>query len=158
MNEPLAYPEISASHTLKVRYAETDQMGVVYHANYLIWFHEARDALLSGLGIDTAGIERSGYRFPLTEISCRFFRPAHYGDEIQIQACLAVEKAARMRFRFEVRHVQSKRLLATGISVSVITDDHGKQMLRPPEELADALMRAASPRLHACPPVASQDE
>ena len=158
MNEPLASPEIYASHRLKVRYAETDQMGVVYHANYLIWFHEARDALLSDLGVDSAGLERSGYRFPLMEVSCRFFRSAHYGDEIQVQAFLAVERAARMRFRFEVRHAQSKRLLATGISVSVITDDHGKQMLRLPDELSEAFRRATAPRFHACPPAATKDD
>ena len=158
MNEPFVNPEIFASHRLRVRYAETDQMGVVYHANYLIWFHEARDALLSDLGVDAAAFERSGYRFPLTEISCRYFRPAHYGDEIEVRAHLAVERSARMRFRFETLLAPGMRLLATGLSVSVITDDQGKQLLRPPEVLANAVSRASLLQSRQRTPAAATDD
>lgn len=127
--------ELSGSHILRVRYCETDQMGVVYHANYLVWFHEARDALLAKLGLDLAGLERGGYRFPVVDVGCRYLRSARFGDEVLVFAHLARERVARMRFRFEVRHARTKHLLATGHSVSVVTDHAGKLLVRLPNDI-----------------------
>jgi acyl-CoA thioester hydrolase len=126
---------LSGRHTLKVRYGETDQMGVVYHANYLVWFHEARDALLGGAGIDIARLERDGYRFPLVDACCRYLRPAHYGDDIAIDAHMSFETVARMQCRFEVRNARTRRLLSVGSSLSVVTDARGKVLLRLPETI-----------------------
>jgi acyl-CoA thioester hydrolase len=130
---------ILARHRLRVRYGETDQMGVVYHPNYLIWFNESRDALLAGIGIDIAGIERRGYRFPIVEVGCRYLQSARYGDEIEISAVLHYQRVARMNFSFEVRHQTSHRLLATGESVSVVTNANGKLMISLPSDLQHAI-------------------
>lgn len=134
---------IFARHRLRVRYGETDQMGVVYHPNYLIWFNESRDALLSGIGIDIADIERRGYRFPIVEVGCRYLQSARYGDEIDISAVLHYQRVARMNFSFEVRHQRSHRLLATGESVSVVTNAHGKLLISLPAEMNQAIKLAA---------------
>ncbi|WP_310452591.1 thioesterase family protein [Sulfuritalea sp.] len=139
--------EIMVSHRLRVRYAETDQMGVVYHANYIIWFHEARDALLREAGINLAAIESEGYRFPIIDASCRYLHSARYGDEVVVRARLLREKVARMRFRFEVRHARSLLLLATGASVSVMTNASGKLLLRTPPNL-DRLLKELAAKQH----------
>ncbi len=139
MNE---HPTILGRHRLRVRYGETDQMGVVYHPNYLIWFNESRDALMSGIGIDVAAIERRGYRFPIVEVGCRYLQSARYGDEIEISAVLHYQRVARMNFSFEVRHQTSQRLLATGESVSVVTNADGKLLISLPAELKLAIEQA----------------
>lgn len=136
--------EIHASHRLRVRYGETDQMGVVYHANYIVWFHEARDALLRQAGIDLAAIEKEGLRFPIIDASCRYLHPARYGDEMVVTAHLLRENVARMQFRFEVRTARSPRLIATGATVSVITDVNGKLRLRTPAVLERLLGELAA--------------
>ncbi len=136
--------EISASHRLRVRYGETDQMGVVYHANYIVWFHEARDALLREAGLDLAAFEREGLRFPIIDASCRYLHSARYGDEMVVTAHLLRENVARMRFRFEVRTARSPRLIATGATVSVITDANGKLLLRTPAGLERRLGELAA--------------
>lgn len=142
---------LAVRHRLKVRYAETDQMGVVYHANYLIWFNDARDALLSSQQVNIARLEREGYRFPLVEVSCRYLAPARYGDDIEVCAWLLRESVARMRFRFEVRQVRSGQLLATGHSTSVMTDSRLKLLLRVPAPLQACFDRVA-PGAHAVQP------
>lgn len=133
---------IFAQHRLRVRYGETDQMGVVYHPNYLIWFNESRDALLSGIGIDIAGMERRGLRFPIVEVGCRYLQSARYGDEIDISAVLHFQSVARLHFTFEVRQHRSQRLLATGKSVTVVTNANGKLLLCLPPELQQAVKHA----------------
>ena len=127
--------QIIATHRIRVRYGETDQMGVVYHPNYFVWFNEARDALLGGLGLDVAAIEGRGYRFPVIDVACRYLAPARFGDEVLITARLRRERVARMHFRFEASHARSHRLLATGETVSVMTDHSGRLLLRLPEDL-----------------------
>lgn len=139
--------EITVSHRLRVRYGETDQMGVVYHANYIIWFHDARDALLREAGVNLAGIERDGYRFPIVDVSCSYLHSARYGDEVVVRAHLLRENVARMRFRFEVQQARSLRLLATGASVSVMTDANGKLLLRTPANL-DRLLAELAAKQH----------
>lgn len=135
---------ISGSHLLRVRYAETDQMGIVYHTNYLIWFHEARDALLRKAGVDTAEIERDGYRFPVTDVSCQYHAPARYGDEVLVRVHLDIEPVARMIFRYEAINARTRRLLASGKTVSVTTDPDGRLLLRMPDSLNRCLMKYLS--------------
>ncbi len=143
MNERRLPPAIECRHRLKVRYGETDQMGIVYHTNYLVWFHEARDALLSALGMDIVSLEQEGYRFPLVDVGCRYLHPARYGDEIDIRVRLLPELVARMQFDFEARNRRTARLLSTGSCLSVMTDRSGRLLLRLPETILTCLRRAA---------------
>jgi acyl-CoA thioester hydrolase len=135
---------LNVQHVVSVRYGETDQMGVVYHVNYLIWFHEARDALLRERGLDLVKLERSAYRFPVVDVGCQYLSSARYGDDVVVTASLKRELVARMRFIFQVHHQRTKRLLATGHSVSVITDHQGRLLIRTPPEISSTLFGDSS--------------
>jgi acyl-CoA thioester hydrolase len=103
-----------ASHTLQVevRYAETDQMGVVHHANYLVWFELGRTGLCALSGHDYASIERAGFLILVTEAELRYHRGARYGDTVQVEAWLDQIESRGLRFRYEVRRGDER--LATG--------------------------------------------
>jgi acyl-CoA thioester hydrolase len=77
-----------ATTSLRVRYAETDQMGVVYHGNYFAYFESARVESLRGLGYTYADMERSGVIMPVVEVQCRYLRPAKYDDLLTIHTIL----------------------------------------------------------------------
>ncbi len=102
------------SHTVdvEVRYAETDQMGVVHHANYLVWFELARTGLCAVSGYDYPGVERAGYLILVTEAELRYHRGARYGDRVQIEVWLEGLESRGLRFRYEVRRDGER--LATG--------------------------------------------
>lgn len=122
---------------VRPRYAETDQMGVVYHANYLVWFHEARDAMLAAVGVDLRAAERDGHAFPVTESHCRHHAPAHYGEDVLVSAVPLRDPAqgatvARLRVHYRVEAAKGRRLLAQGETVNVITDRTGRMLLRIP--------------------------
>lgn len=110
-------------------------MGVVYHANYLIWFNDARDALLRQQGICLEQVERCGFRFPVVDIACRYRQPARYGDEVIVHARLLSETVARLRMHYQVRDARRGLTLATGTSLQVVTDASGRLLLRAPPML-----------------------
>src|SRR5687767_15246932 len=89
----------SSISTLRVRYAETDRMGVVYYANYLVWFEVARADLMRSLGWTYREMEESGVILPVIEAHCEYKRPARYDDEIEIQTTATIESPVRMTFR-----------------------------------------------------------
>lgn len=134
----------AATTRIRVRYGETDQMGVVYHPNYLVWFNDARDAVIASLGLSADGLERGGLRFPVIEASCRYRHSARYGDDILVMATPLHTPVAKLIFRYEARNARSRRLLAEGTTTSVITDERGRLLLRLPAEIRDALDRAAA--------------
>nr|VFJ47000.1 MAG: acyl-CoA thioester hydrolase [Candidatus Kentron sp. FM]VFJ47317.1 MAG: acyl-CoA thioester hydrolase [Candidatus Kentron sp. FM]VFK07547.1 MAG: acyl-CoA thioester hydrolase [Candidatus Kentron sp. FM] len=129
---------LSTMIELYPRYAETDQMGIVYHANYLIWFHEARDAMLAALEFDIRAAETRGFRFPVVESRCRHHAPAHYGEAMQVSAVPVLDSEqntniARLRVRYRVRAAHGNRLVAEGETVSVVTDRNNRILLRFPD-------------------------
>jgi acyl-CoA thioester hydrolase len=106
--------------TLRVRYAETDQMSVVYHSNYLIWFEVGRVELLRQLGFSYLEMEQEGLNLPVVEIKCRYKHPARYDDEITIRTQLAEMRTSLLRFQYDVVRKSDGRLLAEGESVHVV--------------------------------------
>jgi acyl-CoA thioester hydrolase len=78
----------TAKTQLRVRYAETDQMGVVYHANYFTWFEVARVESLRELGVTYASIEKTGIIMPIADVHCKYLRPALYDELLTIQTTL----------------------------------------------------------------------
>lgn len=102
------------SHTvdIEVRYAETDAMGVVHHANYLVWFELARTGLCAKTGYDYPGIEAAGYRILVTGAELRYLRGASYGDRVQVEARLEALESRGLRFSYGVR--RGEKRLATG--------------------------------------------
>jgi acyl-CoA thioester hydrolase len=112
--------------TYRVIYGDTDQMGVVYYANYLRWFEKGRSELLRQSGIPYVTIERLGMHFPVTEVSCRYFRSAHYDDLIQIETRLASLRRASLTFTYRVVREDQDTLLASGSSKHACVDDQGR--------------------------------
>jgi acyl-CoA thioester hydrolase len=103
---------------LRVRYSETDQMGIVYYANYLVWFEVARTDLLRQFGWTYREMEESGIRLPVIEAHCTYQRPARYDDEIEVRAAVRLMSAVRLEFTYEVV------LAAEGTTAAVGTTRH----------------------------------
>ena len=112
-----------------VRYAETDMMGIVYHANYLPWFEVARTALLREQGFPYRQLETDGYRIPVLEVAAKFVRPALYDDVLTVVATMREKPLLRIRLEYEV--FRGEELLATGHSSHAFCDLHGRPT-RPP--------------------------
>lgn len=120
---------IQARAQVTVRYAETDMMGIVYHANYLPWFEVARTQLLREQGFPYRQLEADGYRIPVLDVAAKYLRPAVYDDTLTIIATMKEKPLLRLRIEYEVR--RGDELLATGHSSHAFCDLHGRPT-RPP--------------------------
>ena len=120
---------ISARAQITVRYAETDMMGIVYHANYLPWFEVARTQLLREQGFPYRQLETDGYRRPVLEVAAKYRRPALYDDTLTIVATIREKPLLRIRIDYEV--FRGDELLATGQSAHAFCDLTGRPT-RPP--------------------------
>jgi len=130
---------IQSRSQVTVRYAETDMMGIVYHANYLPWFEIGRTTLLKELGLPYRQLETDGYRLPVLEISAKYSRPALYDDVLTIVTYLREKPLLRIRLDYEI--FRGDELLATGESVHAFVDLQGRPV-RPPAPVV-AVMAAA---------------
>jgi acyl-CoA thioester hydrolase len=92
----------AAITTLRVRYAETDRMGVVYYANYFVWFEVARADLLRQFGWTYREMEDTGVFLPVIDARCEYRRPARYDDEIEVHTAGRVTSPVRMEFTYDV--------------------------------------------------------
>ena len=104
----------SAATLVRVRYAETDQMKVVYHANYFVWFEVGRTDLLRQLGWSYREMEQEGFQLPVIEANCRFLRPARYDDEIEIRTTGRLMSPVRVAFEYEAVRRGDAMVTATG--------------------------------------------
>ena len=107
---------------LTVRYAETDQMGVVHHSNYAIWFEVGRTDFLKDIGLSYSKIEANGVMFPLYELQCKFIASAKYEDEITIITTLKSISRSRVCFSYQVRISKDNKLIATGETMHAWTN------------------------------------
>ena len=121
---------IQASAQVTVRYAETDMMGIVYHANYLPWFEVARTQLLREQGFPYKQLEADGYRIPVLEVAAKYSRPAVYDDVLTITAFIREKPLLRIRIEYEVK--RGDELLATGSSSHAFCDLNGRPTRPPP--------------------------
>jgi acyl-CoA thioester hydrolase len=90
------------SHWIRVRYAETDRMGVVYHARYLEWFESARTEMLRSEGLPYIRLEESGIRLPVIEVSCIYEKAVTYDERIEIRTWISEADRVRIRLNYEV--------------------------------------------------------
>ena len=108
---------------INVRYAETDQAGVVYYANYMVWFEVGRVAWCRAKGFHYRDMEREDGRVLVAaEVNCRYRAPAHFDDDVLIRTALVSANAKVMRFQYEILNHRTRQLLATGESAHVVTD------------------------------------
>ena len=128
---------------VRVRYAETDQMGIVYYANYLVWFEVGRVELLRSLGFSYSVLETEHECvLPVVEATCRYRSPARYDDRILIETRPALMRGSVLKFAYRIlrkaKEGEEPKLLAEGETVHVVCDDQMKK--KPlPEHYAAAL-------------------
>lgn len=113
----------------RVRYAETDGFGVVYYANYLVWFEVGRTEYLRAVGLPYRGIETRGLHFPVTDFECRISNPARYDDEIAIVTWIEEIRSREVTFEYEIRCGTST--LAVGRTVHVLVGGDGRVRTMP---------------------------
>ncbi len=117
----------------RVPYADTDQMSVVYYANYLVYFERARNELMREAGFTYFELESLGYMLPIKEAHCDYFSPSHYDDLLTISAWFEELKGARIKISCEVR--RSETLIANGYTTHVFVDSAKRKPIRPPKEV-----------------------
>jgi acyl-CoA thioester hydrolase len=130
---------IRSTTSVTVRYAETDMMGIVYHANYLPWFEVGRTTLLKEIGVPYRRLEEEGFRLPVLEVAAKYLRPALYDDTLEVVTTLRERPAIRIRLEYEVR--RGGELLATGSSLHAFVDRQGRPV-RPPPWAAELIKKA----------------
>ena len=120
---------ISSTSTLRVRYIETDQMGVVHHANYLVWLEISRIKLMADLGVKYTDIESLGYKLPVISAQIEYKRPAHFDEILTIRAFLHIRIQARVLITYTVH--RQDLLLASAQTTHVFINKEGRPV-KPP--------------------------
>ncbi len=123
--------------TIRVRYAETDQMGIAHHAEYFAWFEVGRTDLLRERGMTYRDLEADGLRLPVIEASARYLKPALYDDVLEVRTEITTLSGARVGFAYEVRRDGTEGPLATGTTEHAAVDARGR-----PRRLPEALRRS----------------
>jgi len=130
-------------HRLKVRYAETDQMGVVHHANYLLYLEEARTEYMEHLGCPYPAVEARGIGLPVRRVELRHRAPAFYGEELAVTVRVERLRAASVTFAYEVRRSADGAPLADGsVELACVALDGGRRPRSLPDDLRALLERA----------------
>lgn len=124
---------------IRVRYAETDTMGVVYHSNFLVYFEIGRTDYFRELGFTYKEMESSNVYMPVTECFCRYILPAHYDDELEIRTKFATLSRLRFKFDYEVVRMSDSKILAEGYTIHVPVNASGAPC-RIPEQYRRALL------------------
>ncbi len=109
-----------------VRYAETDNMGIVHHSTYFVYFEEGRSQYMRDMGSDYAQVETSGYQLPVTEAQVRFSGSLRYGQKVRVRAWIAESLSRRLTFAYEITAGDDPEVLVTGFTRHVWTDSDGK--------------------------------
>ncbi len=127
----------------RVRYPETDRMGIAHHAHYLVWFELARTEWMREMGIPYLELEERDQTFlPVVEVGVAYHAPARYDDVVRISASLGWLRRVRMKLDYSVRRERDGLLLATGFTVHAAVDGQGKPRRLPPR-LVRGLVGAA---------------
>jgi acyl-CoA thioester hydrolase len=144
MDHEMDQAAVCGEARVRVRYAETDQMGVVYHANYLVWFEVGRVELMRQRGLDYKRMEvEEGCGIAVVEATVRYKAPARYDDELVIETRVAMVRGPVVRFAYRLLRVEDGLLLCEGETVHVVV---GRDMKRRkmPQKYAELLGAAAS--------------
>jgi acyl-CoA thioester hydrolase len=124
----------TTTSTARVRYAETDKMGIVYYANYLVWFEIGRTDWLREKGWTYRSMEEAGTQLPVIEAHCEYRQGARYDDEVQIRT--TAQKLSPVRLRFDYQVTRGDDVLAVGHTVHATIDPQGRPV-RMPDRVKD---------------------
>jgi acyl-CoA thioester hydrolase len=117
---------LTSASRVRVRYAETDTMGVVYYANYFVWFEVGRTDLLRDAGWSYREMEADGYLLPVLEATCVYRQSAKYDEELDVRTSGALLSPVRVKFTYDVVRTIDNELLATGFTVHASIDRDGR--------------------------------
>ncbi len=122
--------------TLRVRYSETDQMGVVYHGNYAQFFEIGRTEWLRALNITYKGMEENGIMLPVISLSCSYKKPALYDDELTVTTFLKKTPSVKIEFDYEIKN-QHNELICTGHTVLAFLNKNSKRPMKCPDYILE---------------------
>ncbi|MFH0757705.1 MAG: acyl-CoA thioesterase [Bacteroidota bacterium] len=126
---------------IKIRYAETDQMGYVHHSQYALYLEEARMELLKSIGFDCIAMEKNGVIMPVVEMETRFSFPLFFGDTIEVETTIHPPWDTRLEFRYRIRNQHKKLVSRAKISLVLAEKETGK-ILKNPDKYLDCLNRS----------------
>ncbi|HXG84894.1 MAG TPA: thioesterase family protein [Pyrinomonadaceae bacterium] len=136
---------------IRVRYAETDKMGIVHHSNYLVWFELGRSEFCRARGFSYLEMEeKEDALLVVTEVYCRYKAPAHYEDLIVVRTNVADVRSRSLRFIYEVFRASDETLLAEGETMHVVTD-RNKKVRSMPEGYREKLLAEIEPEAEPFP-------
>ena len=124
--------------TVRVRYAETDQMGVVYHGNYAQYFEMGRVEWLRNLGVSYKWMEENGVMLPVVSLEMNYKKPARYDDVLLVKTILKSQNSVKIEFDYEIYN-QQNQLLTTGYSMLVFVDMKTGRPIVPPKYVSDKI-------------------
>ena len=134
---------IYSSSQIKVRYAETDKMNVVYHSNYLVWFDIARTQMLEEIGLPYRDLEADGYFIPVLTANLEYLRSARFDDILDVQLRVMEKPRVRMRFEYEIK--RANELIAIGATTHGFIDIRGNAQ-RPPKNFLQKINEIWPPK------------
>ena len=129
----------ASSSRVRVRYAETDQMGVAWHGNVFAWFEIGRTDLLRALGSTYKALEEEGLLLPVVEAGARYVRPLHYDDLVEVRTRVSKHSGARLAFEYELHREGTEGPLVTGFTAHAAMRPDGR-----PRRLPEGLRRLLS--------------
>ena len=133
---------------VRVRYAETDQMGVVYHGNYFVWFEVGRVELMRALGVEYKKMEKEDdCHIVVADAHCRYQHPARYDDELRVRTRIAESKNRLLKFTYELFRDSDDTLLATGHTTHIVCGSNGRPKTLP-EKYRKIMVATAAPEPH----------
>ena len=139
-NQDMTSPFVCEAQ-VRVRYAETDAMSVVYHTNYIVWFEVGRVEYMQRLGSDYAEVERQGRFFAVSEVGARYLASARFSDLITIRTWVEEVRSRALAFRYEIVAAETGQLLVTGFTRHICIDRDGRVSAIP--ETVRSLLAAA---------------
>jgi acyl-CoA thioester hydrolase len=139
----MSSPEVSEI-LVRVNYSETDQMGVVYHARYLVWLDIARTEHLRLSGMSYRDLETAGLRLAVAEVAVRYRQPARFDDAVRVRCWVRDLASRRVDFGYAVEHADDGRLLATAFT-SLLALDRDLTLTRLPDAVREVLHPVADP-------------
>ena len=127
---------------IRVRYQETDQMGIVYHANYFTWFEAARIELLDRISCPYRDLENIGFFLPVLTCEAKFIKPAHFDDRLYVRVSIKELPTVRIKIHYKV--YRNKEKLCTGSTTHAFVNEVGK-LVRPPAIFLESTKSRLSP-------------
>ncbi len=126
---------------LKVRFTEVDLYEVVWHGHYFDWFEVSRNELARQFEMDPLTLKEAGFLAPVVEVHCQFKEPVRPNDEVVIRTGMEPSELANLIFTYDVLNAETKRVLATGRTIHVLTDPKGILLYRIPEPIQERIGR-----------------